>query len=209
MSANKAMSKRGFTLLELLVAISIIGVMLAILFPVFAQVREKARQSVCASNLRQIGMAIALYRTDYDDLFPYAMDNEFRLDPDPGAPWFAQTKEIPSIQDALQPYCKSYAMFLCPSDTGLLWPDGSIRYAPSRGAVLGMSYKYESYIGLLGMTEADFPDPARMSIADDNGYKWHSFPDAGYYDLKGNTLFMDGHVKIASHAKPFRLDEGK
>jgi prepilin-type N-terminal cleavage/methylation domain-containing protein/prepilin-type processing-associated H-X9-DG protein len=60
----------GFTLIELLVVIAIIAILAAILFPVFAQAREKARQSVCSSNLKQLGTAIMLYVQDYDESYP-------------------------------------------------------------------------------------------------------------------------------------------
>lgn len=64
------MKKRGFTLIELLVVIAIIAILAAILFPVFAQVREKARQISCTSNLKQIGLGILQYNQDYDEHFP-------------------------------------------------------------------------------------------------------------------------------------------
>ena len=60
------MRKRGFTLIELLVVIAIIAILAAILFPVFARAREKARQASCASNLKQYGLAFLMYAQDYD-----------------------------------------------------------------------------------------------------------------------------------------------
>lgn len=65
-------SGRGFTLIELLVVIAIIAILAAILFPVFARAREKARQASCQSNLKQIGLAVAQYVTDYDQTYPIA-----------------------------------------------------------------------------------------------------------------------------------------
>lgn len=64
------MRRHGFTLIELLVVIAIIAILAAILFPVFAQAREKARQTMCTSNMRNIGMAFLMYATDYDGKFP-------------------------------------------------------------------------------------------------------------------------------------------
>src|SRR6266511_3375494 len=62
--------QRGFTLIELLVVIAIIAILAAILFPVFAQAREKARQASCLSNCKQIGLASNMYLQDYDETFP-------------------------------------------------------------------------------------------------------------------------------------------
>jgi prepilin-type N-terminal cleavage/methylation domain-containing protein/prepilin-type processing-associated H-X9-DG protein len=68
---NAIVSKRGFTLIELLVVIAIIAILAAMLFPVFAKAREKARQSICASNLRQIVNAALMYAQDYDEIMVY------------------------------------------------------------------------------------------------------------------------------------------
>ena len=67
------MPKRGFTLIELLVVIAVIAILAAILFPVFAQAREKARQTQCLSNLRQNIQSVLMYTNDYDTLYPRAL----------------------------------------------------------------------------------------------------------------------------------------
>src|SRR5438552_19010 len=64
----------GFTLIELLVVIAVIAILAAFLFPVFSQAREKARQTSCISNMKQLGTALAMYRTDYDERDPGPAD---------------------------------------------------------------------------------------------------------------------------------------
>jgi len=79
--------QRGFTLIELLVVIAIIAILAAILMPVFAQAREKARQASCQSNLKQIGLAVLMYAQDYDELFPmgtYLGPRNWEVNPDVG-----------------------------------------------------------------------------------------------------------------------------
>jgi prepilin-type N-terminal cleavage/methylation domain-containing protein/prepilin-type processing-associated H-X9-DG protein len=71
------MRRYGFTLIELLVVIAIIAILAAILFPVFAQAREKARQTQCASNARQVGLATNMYLQDYNETFPIGYLNAF------------------------------------------------------------------------------------------------------------------------------------
>ena len=96
-------SKFGFTLIELLVVIAIIAILAAILFPVFAKVREKARQISCASNLKQIALAVLQYNQDNDEKFPLGIDDS----------WTWQH----TLTLNVQPYIKSVAAFRCPDDS--------------------------------------------------------------------------------------------
>ncbi len=89
--------RAAFTLIELLVVIAIIAILAAILFPVFAKAREKARQSSCQSNLKQIGLSITQYLQDYDEMFP--VYNTANL----------------GVLVVAQPYVKNDQVYVCPS----------------------------------------------------------------------------------------------
>jgi prepilin-type N-terminal cleavage/methylation domain-containing protein/prepilin-type processing-associated H-X9-DG protein len=98
---------RGFTLIELLVVIAIIAILAAILFPVFSQAREKARQASCSSNLRQVGMALNMYVQDSDDSFPSFSYLGFL----PTGPCTYQ-----GFYQAVLPYQKNTEIWRCPTD---------------------------------------------------------------------------------------------
>jgi prepilin-type N-terminal cleavage/methylation domain-containing protein/prepilin-type processing-associated H-X9-DG protein len=108
--------KIGFTLIELLVVIAIIAILAAILFPVFAQARAKARQIACTSNLRQIGQAALMYASDYDGLILRAASNVSSIDKNV----FGEPINVPSFAEAYhwqalwEPYTKNAQVFLCP-----------------------------------------------------------------------------------------------
>lgn len=112
---KKMRTWRGFTLIELLVVIAIIAILAAILFPVFAQAREKARQTSCSSNLKQMGTSWMMYIQDYDERMPTAAPagwNTCATMKDRGAfgGW---------IGNLLLPYSKNAAIFECPSNQRL------------------------------------------------------------------------------------------
>jgi prepilin-type N-terminal cleavage/methylation domain-containing protein len=106
------MKRNGFTLIELLVVIAIIAILAAILFPVFAQAREKARMTGCLSNTKQIGLAHNMYIQDYDETFVW---NPWPGGPG-GAPWCGNPDQPNLIwTGALMPYVKNKGLFQCPS----------------------------------------------------------------------------------------------
>jgi prepilin-type N-terminal cleavage/methylation domain-containing protein/prepilin-type processing-associated H-X9-DG protein len=99
----------GFTLIELLVVIAIIAILAAILFPVFAQAREKARQSTCISNFKQINLAMQMYAQDWDEALPRIRNWELTT--------FCQpTSRSFTWKGMINPYVKSYAFWKCPSN---------------------------------------------------------------------------------------------
>lgn len=121
-------SRRGiyaFTLIELLVVIGIIVVLAAILFPVFGSAREKARQTVCLSNERQIGLGIAQYVQDFDDIMPHQQFFN-------GSNW----STFRTWEDAVDPYLKSHDVYRCPSN-----PYNTVRIAGGKnGETFPISY---------------------------------------------------------------------
>ena len=111
--------RNGFTLIELLVVITIVSLLAAILFPVFASAREHARETVCVSNLKQIGLAMQQYQQDNDELFPNRRD----LKATPCPPWGAGTYPASDPRSGwaatvLSPYTKSTSIWSCPSISG-------------------------------------------------------------------------------------------
>ena len=129
------MRKRGFTLIELLVVIAIIAILAAILFPVFARAREKARQASCQSNLKQIMLSVAMYQQDYDSRFPISTnaintgpvnacgqqgwcDNKIMTLPI-NAPGMCRGGYV---HHRLAPYIKNAQVWICPSMTATADP---------------------------------------------------------------------------------------
>jgi prepilin-type N-terminal cleavage/methylation domain-containing protein/prepilin-type processing-associated H-X9-DG protein len=125
----KRRDRFGFTLMELLIVIAVIAIIAAILFPTFAQAREKARQAACLSNLHQIALASELYTQDYDDTFLWAAGQPRGRDVSRQILTYyhaqidcADHANVLSWVVLLQPYVKSDGVFRCPSFPGYSLP---------------------------------------------------------------------------------------
>ncbi len=206
----------GFTLIELLVVIAIIGVLAAMLFPVFAQARESARKIVCLSNARQLGAALTMYTQDYDETYPTLT--------------LVQTNSALVANDmslALKTYLKSEDIFFCPDrtsrDCGSL---GVIEAGFSSDRCIGYGYNFgvDMYVGggLLqpiyqlgnmdvaqGQSLAALATPAELfAFGDTYDYPFYTIvwadvlsnfaggSDAGMrHNGRFNMLYADGHAK--------------
>ena len=188
--------RRGFTLIELLVVIAIIAILAAILFPVFARAREKARQTSCLSNIKQAALGILMYAQDYDEKLvrhcyqPPSVSNY---------PW----------PHAIQPYVKNTQMFRCPSISTV------------RNASMGcMGYCYNlsrlasgTTVGCTERAMGDIPAPSGLLMVTESndgdsaiaycGY-WYRETDTGNpsnihptgrHNEGSNVGYVDGHAK--------------
>ena len=204
----------GFTLIELLVVIAIISILAAILFPVFAQAREKARQTSCLSNLKQIGTATLMYVQDYDETYPM-----FQYRAADGLVWWATFKAdsgaIDKTRGLIFPYLKSGEIQKCPSYTGK---------ANLGGAGYGYNYVYLGSNGGYGgpptydllmppASEAQIERPAEMIVFADamtnwpppgknetlsieKPSNWYGYPSIDFrHNGFADFVFADGHVR--------------
>jgi prepilin-type N-terminal cleavage/methylation domain-containing protein/prepilin-type processing-associated H-X9-DG protein len=218
----------AFTLIELLVVIAIIAILAAILFPVFAQAREQARQTVCSSNTRQVGMAVRMYVQDYDEIFPifYAYNTQSPS----GARAWSGDLEHKGIELLVMPYSKNRDLFKCPNDLGgpsLNDPQYGCPGRASYQACYGSSYRftrgaysiaaYESsqnnflYDYNRSVSDASFTLPAETRIIRDEMFPFFTMPKYGYYPdwykqwhgRGGGVVFADGHAKFTVSSGAF------
>jgi len=194
--------RRGFTLIELLVVIAIIAILAAILFPVFARAREKARQTSCLSNVKQLALSVMMYLQDYDELLPCSYNPHNPPRPagadvlTDGRYWFG----------VIAPYVKNLQIFICPSA-----PTSWIGYGWNYD-VLG--YGSSSYCMPCPIARLQRPAETLMFVDAGNyvvyhptryGYQWFDPPtgnDLFNYNYQGvrhnegsNIAFCDGHAK--------------
>jgi len=216
------LARSGFTLIELLVVIAIIAILAAILFPVFSQARESARQTACISNARQIGLQVRMYVQDYDETMPifYAYNSQ----PPAGDPAHK------GVELLILPYGKSRELFRCPDDSGgpalsdpfygcpgrstyhacygssFRFNKGSFTIARGESSQNNFVYDYEKIV-----TDASFAFPAETRIIRDEMFPFFTELKYGYYpdwlriwhSRGGSVIFADGHAKFTTSGGQF------
>lgn len=145
----KRFARRGFTLIELLVVIAIISILASILFPVFARARENARRASCQSNLKQIGLGVAMYTQDYDNrlVTGFLQDGTTTIYTYPSG----AASAIGAWYLALFPYVKNWEVYNCPSENSTLYYSS----AKGRATAFSYAYNYRYPIGSTAITTAN------------------------------------------------------
>ena len=188
--------RTGFTLIELLVVIAIIAILAAILFPVFARAREKARQTSCLSNLKQLELGLLMYKQDYDETNIY--DRMVTSNPaTPNGPYAAGCAGGGNIYwwvDIVSPYVKNSQLFICPSDQ------------LNTACGVPKTRSYQPNTEMVGVKDAVVADPANTIHLIESNYNTRAdYWDVGSYSMPGNSAarhnggwniaFVDGHGK--------------
>jgi general secretion pathway protein G len=170
--------------------------------PVFLTARGRVRETVCTSNLHQIGLAVGMYMQDHDGLYPYAVDPSDRAAPDKWNRFPSFANDIPKLgllQDVLQPYSNSHHLFACPADTGFATVDFSnmpLDAFPTSFKKYHTSYYYRTELAATRMNEASMYLPSQVNVLFDGVGYWHGTVLPSYE--RYNVLFADGHVKSFS-----------
>jgi prepilin-type N-terminal cleavage/methylation domain-containing protein/prepilin-type processing-associated H-X9-DG protein len=221
-NSSRTGKRNGFTLIELLVVIAIIAILAAILFPVFAQAREKARATSCLSNTKQQGLAWAMYVQDYDETTVLAYFGSWGSCYPNCPEWghFPWDKE-------LYPYIKNKGVFTCPSLPSANWdtlacaydPDGLCRPQFDFPSVIGYGLnpflsgialgKIQAPSDTLGIVETRYYPPGNPSYHEGWGWygaeppegsppawPWSVWLTAVRHENGNNCVFADGHSKF-------------
>ena len=171
--------KAGFTLIELLVVIAIIAILAAILFPVFARAREKARQTQCLSNLKQLTLGVLMYIQDYDETFPLLM-----------VPVGAG---VETVFQTVQPYIKNEQIGRCPSErASFQCPNG---VTPS-GSSLFLDFSTWRAIGLTNCYDVSYGVNERLISA---GTSYTATALAAVQYPASTPLAFDGYSSTGTH----------
>ena len=206
-------SRKGFTLIELLVVISIIAIISAIVFPAFTKAREKSRQTVCLSNLKQLGVAMRMYADDWDGCLPAARIFEGG-EGNPYGNWagcYIYGGVCDPDKGQLSSYVKSIRVYMCPSSAGVKPKNvtalNALPYPLSYSMNAMLSYKdldvvvVPSRVGFL-----IHEDTSTIDDGDFNWMGWAGDPEEGCNEPNvmhnGGTclIYCDLHAKWQSHA---------
>jgi len=192
--------RRGFTLIELLVVIAIIAILAAILFPVFANARNKAKETKCLSHFKEIALALQMYVSDYEGAWPsvriYGVNGftDFQNNVGKCQNKLYQYGGIPSL---LGRYIKSYRMWWCPSDSA---------NKPSRDPNSSTSYEYRWVLAYdtsrHNIMDGSFAHPSKTVVYHEKE-DWHG-GRYGLYQLRGqskgqpkvNSIYADCHARM-------------
>ena len=196
--------RRGFTLIELLVVIAIVAILAGLLFPVFARARASALSTRCLANLRQVGLAVQMYASDWDDGFPWGVDSADRYCPQiwNGQPqWLPLIATMPYAHEVLDPYIKSRELWHCPADGGYdeLEDQGlPLPGRPTAFEAFGSSYHYRTELTFSGLTLSRLTDPVGVNVFFDSWGAWHGM--AAFGARRWNMLYADGHTRSVDRA---------